>query len=111
MRLASAMNASTDSAASPFRYSTDIPSSFPLVERLQQPLRRYQTIRSFQAIRHLRPVWPAVEIDPEPARRANVRRNEIPIGPLRNDNLLRHVHGLAPHRIAPRTVMIRRAGE
>src|SRR5678815_1456108 len=111
MRLASAMNASTDSALSPLRYSTDIRSPFPLVYSRQQPLRRYETIRSFETIRYFSPIRPAIEVDPEPPRRADIWRHEIPIRPARDHHLLCQVNSLAPHRIAASAVMVPRARE
>jgi hypothetical protein len=63
----------------------------------------------FETIRYFRPIRPPIEVDPEPPRRADIRRHEIPIRPARDHHFLRQVNGLAPHRITSRTVMIPRA--
>jgi hypothetical protein len=67
-----------------------------------------------ESLRDIGPIGMAVEVDPDPATRSDVRRPKVPLRSAREQKILRHVGGLAPDRMAASAVVVsgvREAGE
>jgi len=67
-----------------------------------------------ESLSDIAPIGMAVEVDPDPAARADVRWPKVPLRSAREQEILRHMGGLTPDRMAASTVVVggvREAGE
>src|SRR5512134_19460 len=73
--------------------------------------RRHQLVRMAKPLRNLRPVRRGVEVDANPTADTDVGGLEVALGRARDQEILGSMRGLAPDRVASRTVVVPGVGE